>query len=199
MDAILIIIGSVLTNNILLVTFLGICPFVGVSGEYKSASGMGMAVIFVLTLTVPANWLVDHFLLKPFGMEYLRFITFIVIIAFLVQIVEMFMKRFMPELYNSLGIFLPLITVNCAIFGSALWVTILWNLNFIQSTAFGFGGGVGWALAILAMAAIRERLRTAPIPAGLQGPGITLVIAGLMALAFAGFSGMISISDFGAK
>jgi len=199
MDAILIIIGAILTNNILLVTFLGICPFVGVSGEYKSASGMGMAVIFVLTLTVPANWLVDHFLLRPFGMEYLRFITFIVIIAFLVQIVEMFMKRFMPELYNSLGIFLPLITVNCAIFGAALWVTILWNLNFIQSTAFGFGGGVGWALAILAMAAIRERLKTAPIPAGLQGPGLTLIIAGLMAMAFAGFSGMISISDFGAK
>jgi len=196
MDLVLIFIGAVLTNNILLTTFLGLCPFVGVSGQYSAASGMGMAVIFVLTLTVPANWLLNHFLLEPFGMEYLQFITFIVTIAFLVQIVEMFMKRFSPELYNSLGIFLPLITVNCAIFGASLWAMQLWHFGFLQSAAFGFGGGVGWMGAIMVMAAIRERLRLAPIPAGLRGAGITIIIIGLMALGFFGFSGMISLQNF---
>lgn len=196
MDIFLITLGAVLTNNILLAMFLGICPFIGVSGEYASASGMGMAVIFVLVITVPANWLFNHFVLIPLGMEYLRFIVFMVSIAAIVQVVEMFVKRFLPPLYNSLGVFLPLITVNCAIFGAALYF-VLWKLNFTQSVAFSFGGGVGWALAILLMAAIRERLRFAPIPEGLKGPGLALVIAGLMAMGFAGFSGMISISSFG--
>ncbi len=197
MDILLVVVGAVLTNNILLTTFLGLCPFVGVSGQYSSASGMSMAVIFVLSLTVPANWLLNHFLLKPFGMEYLQFVTFIVTIAFLVQIVEMFLKRFSPELYNALGIYLPLITVNCAIFGSSLWALTLWNLSFVQSAAFGFGGGVGWSIAILAMAAIRERLKFSPVPKGLQGAGLTLIIIGLMAMGFAGFSGMINLMDFG--
>lgn len=196
MDILLIVIGAVLTNNILLTAFLGLCPFVGVSGQYSSASGMGMAVIFVLTVTVPVNWLLNHFVLLPFGLEYLQLITFIVTIAFTVQVVEMTMKRFSPELYNALGIFLPLITVNCAIFGSSLWAMTLWQFNFVQSAAFGFGGGVGWALAILAMAAIRERLKVAPMPAGMRGAGITLIIIGLMALGFAGFTGMISLQDF---
>jgi Na+-transporting NADH:ubiquinone oxidoreductase subunit E len=195
MDIILIVIGSILTNNILLTAFLGLCPFVGVSGQYASATGMGMAVIFVLTLTVPANWLINHFVLLPFGLEYLQLISFIVTIAFVVQMVEMFMKRFSPELYNALGIFLPLITVNCAIFGSSLWALQLWKFDFIQSAAFGFGGGIGWSLAILAMAAMRERLKIAPIPSGLRGAGITMIIIGLMALGFAGFSGMISLPD----
>jgi len=196
MDILFIVIGAVLTNNILLTAFLGLCPFVGVSGQYSSASGMGMAVIFVLTLTVPANWLINHFVLEPFGMEYLQLITFIVTIAFVVQMVEMFMKRFSPELYNALGIFLPLITVNCAIFGASLWAMQLWKFNFVQGAAFGFGGGVGWALAILAMAAIRERLKVAPIPLGMRGAGITLIIIGLMALGFAGFTGMINLQQF---
>lgn len=196
MDIVFIFVGAVLTNNILLTAFLGLCPFVGVSGQYSSASGMGMAVIFVLGLTVPANWLLNHFLLEPFGMEYLQFIAFIVTIAFLVQIVEMFMKRFSPDLYNALGIFLPLITVNCAIFGASLWAMTLWKFSFVQSAAFGFGGGVGWTIAILAMAAIRERLKLAPIPAGLRGAGITLIIIGLMALGFFGFSGMINLQNF---
>lgn len=195
MDVLLIVVGAVLTNNILLTAFLGLCPFVGVSGQYSSASGMGMAVIFVLTLTVPTNWLINHFLLLPNHMEFMQLITFIVTIAFVVQMVEMFMKRFSPELYNALGIFLPLITVNCAIFGAALWALQLWKFSFVQSAAFGFGGGVGWAMAILVMAAIRERLKLAPIPAGLRGAGIALIIIGLMAMGFAGFTGMISLMD----
>jgi Na+-transporting NADH:ubiquinone oxidoreductase subunit E len=197
MDIFLIVLGAILTNNILLTTFLGICPFIGVSGEYASASGMGMAVIFVLTMTLPVNWLIKHFILDPLGVGYLSLIVYIVTIAFLVQVVEMFMKRFLPALYNSLGIFLPLITVNCAILGSVLFALATWNLGFMESVAFGFGGGVGWALAIILMAAIRERLRFAPISEGLKGPGIALIIAGLMAMSFVGFSGMINIRDFG--
>ncbi len=196
MDIFLIIVGAILTNNILLTTFFGLCPFIGVSGEYEAAAGMGMAVIFVLTLTAPINWLIEHLLLEPLGVEYLRFITFIITIAFLVQIVEMFVARFSPALYQALGIYLPLITVNCAIFGTSLFM-VFWELGFLESAAFGFGAGVGWALAILAMAAIRERLRFAPIPKGFEGPAITLIIAGLMALGFAGFSGMINIQAFG--
>jgi len=197
MDIFLIVLGAILTNNILLTTFLGICPFIGVSGEYASASGMGMAVIFVLTMTLPVNWLIKHFILDPLGVGYLSLIVYIVTIASLVQVVEMFMKRFLPALYNSLGIFLPLITVNCAILGSVLFALATWNLGFMESVAFGFGGGVGWALAIILMAAIRERLRFAPISEGLKGPGIALIIAGLMAMSFVGFSGMINIRDFG--
>ncbi len=197
MDIFLIVLGAILTNNILLTTFLGICPFIGVSGEYASASGMGMAVIFVLTMTLPVNWLIKHFILDPLGVGYLSLIVYIVTIAFLVQVVEMFMKRFLPALYNSLGIFLPLITVNCAILGSVLFALATWNLGFMESVAFGFGGGVGWALAIILMATIRERLRFAPISEGLKGPGIALIIAGLMAMSFVGFSGMINIRDFG--
>lgn len=196
MDIFLIVLGAILTNNILLTTFLGICPFIAVSGEYASASGMGIAVIFVLTMTLPINWLIKHFVLDPLGVSFLSLIVYIVTIAFLVQVVEMFMKRFLPALYNSLGIFLPLITVNCAILGGVLFA-IAWNLGFLESVAYGFGGGVGWALAIILMAAIRERLRFAPIPEGLKGPGIALIIAGLMAMSFVGFSGMINIRDFG--
>ncbi len=197
MDIFLIILGAILTNNILLTTFLGICPFIGVSGEYASASGMGMAVIFVLTMTLPVNWLIKHFVLDPLGVSFLSLIVYIVTIAFLVQVVEMFMKRFLPALYSSLGIFLPLITVNCAILGGVLFAIATWNLGFLESVAYGFGGGIGWALAIILMAAIRERLRFAPIPEGLKGPGIALIIAGLMAMGFVGFSGMINIRDFG--
>jgi Na+-transporting NADH:ubiquinone oxidoreductase subunit E len=198
MDIFLIVMGAILTNNILLTTFLGICPFVsGVSGEHASASGMGMAVIFVLTMTVPINWLINHFVLQPLGLGYLSLIIYIVTIAFLVQIVEMFMKQFLPALYTSLGVFLPLITVNCAILGGVLFALSTWNLGFAQSAAYGFGGGLGWALAIILMAAIRERLRFAPIPEGLKGPGLALIIAGLMAMSFVGFSGMINIRDFG--
>jgi Na+-transporting NADH:ubiquinone oxidoreductase subunit E len=197
MDIFLIVLGAILTNNILLTTFLGICPFIGVSGEYASASGMGMAVIFVLTMTLPVNWLIKHFILDPLGVGYLSLIVYIVTIALLVQVVEMFMKRFLPSIYNSLGIFLPLITVNCAILGGVLFALATWNLGFMESVAYGFGGGVGWALAIILMAAIRERLRFAPIPEGLKGPGIALIIAGLMAMSFVGFSGMINIRDFG--
>jgi len=197
MDIFLIVLGAILTNNILLTTFLGICPFIAVSGEYASASGMGMAVIFVLTMTLPTNWLIKHFVLDPLGVGYLSLIVYIVTIASLVQVVEMFMKRFLPALYNSLGIFLPLITVNCAILGGVLFAIATWNLGFMESVAFGFGGGVGWALAIILMAAIRERLRFAPVPEGLKGPGLALIIAGLMAMSFVGFSGMINIRDFG--
>jgi Na+-transporting NADH:ubiquinone oxidoreductase subunit E len=132
---------------------------------------MGMAVIFVLTMTLPVNWLIKHFILDPLGVGYLSLIVYIVTIAFLVQVVEMFMKRFLPALYNSLGIFLPLITVNCAILGGVLFALATWNLGFMESVAFGFGGGVGWALAIILMAAIRERLRFARSPKGSKAQG----------------------------
>jgi Na+-transporting NADH:ubiquinone oxidoreductase subunit E len=196
MELTLIIVGAVLTNNILLTTFLGLCPFIGVSGEWRSALGMGMAVIFVMTLTAPTAWVVNHFILIPLKIEYLRYIAYIVIIASLVQIVELFVMRFSPLLYRTLGIYLPLITVNCAIFGMTLFMT-LWKFNFIQSVLYGFGAGVGWTLAILAMASIRERLRFTNIPKGLEGPAITLIIAGLMALGFFGFSGMVDIRGLG--
>lgn len=196
MEVGLIIIGAVLTNNILLTTFLGLCPFIGVSGQWRSALGMGMAVIFVMTLTAPIAWLINHFILVPLHIEYLRFISYIVIIAFLVQVVEMFVMRFSTALYQALGIYLPLITVNCAIFGMVLFMT-LWDYNLIKGIAYGFGAGVGWTLAVLAMAAIRERLRFSNIPKGFEGPAITLIIAGLMALGFFGFSGMVNIQALG--
>lgn len=196
MDLFLIIVGAVLINNILLTAFLGLCPFIGVSGEWRSAMGMGLAVIFVMTLTAPTVWVVNHLILIPLEIEYLRYIANIVIIASLVQMVELFVMRFSPFLYRILGIYLPLITVNCAIFGMTLFMT-LWKFDFIQSVFYGFGAGLGWTLAILAMASIRERLRFANIPRGFEGPAITLIIAGLMALGFFGFAGMVNIQGLG--
>jgi Na+-transporting NADH:ubiquinone oxidoreductase subunit E len=183
--------AAVFTQNILLTTFLGMCPFTSVSREVKTAAGLGGAVVFVMTFTTVLNWLAYYYVLVPLELEFFRFILFIIIIAAFVQFVEMVIDRYAPKLYQSLGIFLPLITVNCAILGASLFMVIREH-SFIVTIGYGFGSGVGWLLAILAMAGIRQRLNEAKVPKGLQGPGITLIIAGLMALAFVGFTGVLS-------
>ncbi len=184
--------AAVFTNNILLANFLGMCSFLAISRELKSATGLGLAVTFVMTCTTAINHLVYHHLLVPFGLVHFRYIVFIIVIAAFVQLVEMIIERYATRLYVVLGVFLPLITVNCAILGVCLFM-IIRRYTFIQSVAYGFGGGLGWLLAISALAGIREKLKNAPIPKGLEGAGISLIIAGLMALSFMGFSGMIQI------
>lgn len=183
--------AAVFTQNILLTTFLGMCPFTSVSREVKTALGLGSAVVFVMTCTTVLNWLAYYYILVPLQLEFFRFILFIIIIAAFVQLVEMIIDRFSPRLYQALGIFLPLITVNCAILGASLFM-IIRNYSLIVTVGYGFGSGLGWLLAILAMAGIRQRLNEAKVPKGLQGPGITLIIAGLMALAFVGFTGVLN-------
>jgi len=185
--------AAVFTNNILLTNYLGMCSFLSVSKELETSAGLGIAVTFVMAVTTALNWLVYEFVLVPFQLEYLRFIVFIIVIAAFVQLIEMVIERYSEGLYFALGIFLPLITVNCAILGASLFMVIR-EYTFMTSFFFGLGSGLGWLLAILAMAGIRQRLRTAKIPAGLEGPGISLVIAGFMAMAFMGFNGMITIS-----
>lgn len=184
--------AAIFTSNILLTNFLGMCSFLSVSKEVESSVGLGIAVIFVLTVTSGLNWLVYHHILVPFGIVYLQFIVFIVVIAAFVQLLELVVERYAPALYYSLGIFLPLITVNCAIFGVSLFLVIR-DYNFLQSIAFGAGSGIGWLLAIMMLAGIRVKLKEKLIPAGLQGAGISLVITGIMALAFIGFSGIVQI------
>jgi len=183
-------VSAVFTQNILLSYFLGLCPFIGVSREIKSAFGLGLAVIFVMTTTCMLNWLAYHYVLEPLGLEFFRFILFIIIIAAFVQFVEMVIERYSPALYLRLGVFLPLITVNCAILGASLFMLIR-NYSFIVTVGYGLGSGIGWFLAIIAMAGIRQKLANERIPQGLQGAGITLVIAGIMAMAFIGFSGVL--------
>lgn len=185
--------ASIFTSNILLTNYLGMCSFLAVSKEMKTSVGLGAAVTFVLAVTTPLNWLVYHYLLIPFNLEYLRFIVFIIVIAAFVQLTEMTLERYSEPLYQSLGIFLPLITVNCAILGASLFMVIR-EYTFVTSLLFGIGSGIGWLLAIVAMSGIRTKLRTANIPPSLEGPGISLIIAGFMAMAFMGFSGMIAVS-----
>ena len=192
LSAFVIFFAAIFTNNILLTNFLGMCSFLAVSREVKSSLGLGFAVIFVMTCTSALNYLVYYYLLVPLSLEHFRYIIFIIVIAAFVQLVEMVIERISPVLYVILGIFLPLITVNCAILGVALFM-IIRDYTFVQSVAYGAGSGIGWTLAIVAMGGIRERLKRAKVPKPLEGPGITLIIAGLMALAFIGFSGMIQI------
>ncbi len=182
--------AAIFTQNILLTTFLGMCPFTSVSREVKTAAGLGGAVVFVMTFTTALNWLAYKYVLEPRGLEFFRFILFIIIIAAFVQFVEMVIDRYTPKLYQSLGIFLPLITVNCAILGASLFMVIR-RYSLIVTIGYGFGSGVGWFLAIIAMAGIRTRLNESRVPEGLRGPGITLIIAGMMALAFIGFTGVL--------
>ncbi|MCX8057984.1 MAG: NADH:ubiquinone reductase (Na(+)-transporting) subunit E [Spirochaetes bacterium] len=187
-----IFIGSILTNNILLTNFLGMCSFLAVSKDIKTSAGLGLAVTFVMTFTTGLNWLVYYFILVPLKLEFLRFIIFIIVIAAFVQILEMIIERVSENLYISLGIFLPLITVNCAILGVCLFM-IIRNYNFINSVIYGFGGGLGWSFAIIVMAGIRSKLKLDKIPKGLENAGIALIIAGIMALIFTGFAGIIKI------
>jgi Na+-transporting NADH:ubiquinone oxidoreductase subunit E len=184
--------AAIFTSNMILSNFLGMCSFIAVSSEIKTSLSLGQAVTFVLTFTTLLNYLIYHYMLVPLGLEYLRYIVFIIIIAAFVQFVEMVIDRYFPTLYYALGIFLPLITVNCAILGVSLFMVIR-NYTLMQSIAFGIGSGIGWTLAIVTMAGIRQKIKTAPIPKGLEGPGITLIITGLMALAFIGFSGIVVI------
>ncbi|MCX7004785.1 MAG: NADH:ubiquinone reductase (Na(+)-transporting) subunit E [bacterium] len=189
-SALVVCFAAIFTGNILLTTFLGMCSFLSVSREVKTAVGLGTAVVFVMTCTTILNWAMYWLVLVPLQIEFYRFILFIIVIAAFVQFIEMVIERYSPPLYYSLGIFLPLITVNCAILGAALFMVIR-KYTFIETIGYGFGSGAGWMLAIVAMAGIRQKLAVNRIPQGLQGPGITLIIAGLMALGFIGFTGVL--------
>jgi Na+-transporting NADH:ubiquinone oxidoreductase subunit E len=186
--------AAITTNNILLTNFLGMCSFLAVSKDLKSSIGLGGAVIFVTTFTAPLNWLVYYKLLVPYELEYLQYIAFIIVVAAFVQIIEMIIERVSTVLYLTLGIFLPLITVNCAILGASLFLVIR-QYSLIQSVAYGLGSGTGWALAIAALAGIRTRMeKKSKIIPELEGPGIALIITGIMAMAFIGFSGIVRIN-----
>jgi Na+-transporting NADH:ubiquinone oxidoreductase subunit E len=190
---------SIFVENILLAYFLGMCSFLAVSKKVETAIGLGVAVIFVLTITAPVNWALNKFLLKDgalawaglpdINLSFLQFITFIAVIAAMVQLVEMIIDRFSPALYAALGIFLPLIAVNCSILGVSLFL-VERDYDLGESLVFGFSSGVGWALAIVSMAAIRYKLRYSHVPAGLRGLGITMLTTGLMAIAFMAFAGI---------
>jgi len=188
----IIFFASIITSNMVLSNFLGMCSFISVSNEFKTASGLGKAVTLVMVFTTVINFVIYKFVVVPLGIEYLRYVVFIIVIAASVQIIELAMDRFLPDLYIKLGIFLPLITVNCAILGISLFMVIR-NYNFWQTLLFGLGSGLGWWLAISALAAIREKTGKSKIPKGLEGPGLTFIIIGLMALAFMGFSGIFVI------
>ncbi|MBP7088880.1 MAG: electron transport complex subunit RsxA [Candidatus Omnitrophica bacterium] len=190
-NLLIIFISTVLINNLVLYYFLGICPFLGVSSKIESALGMGIAVIFVMTLANTISWLIYKFVLIRLGLEFLQYLVFILVIASLVQIVEMFVRKFSPPLYKALGIFLPLITVNCAILGASL-LMVTKNYNFLESVVYGFAGGIGFTLIIMVMAGIREELEYTEVPSIFKGAAITLVVTGLLALIFMGFSGIIS-------
>ncbi|MBU2513703.1 RnfABCDGE type electron transport complex subunit A [bacterium] len=189
MELILIFISAAVVNNFVLSYFLGICPFVGVSKRISSAVSMGMAVTFVMTITAVVTWLIYHLILVPFKLEILEYVTFILVIASLVQLVEMFIQKISQPLYEVLGIYLPLITTNCAILGLALFA-VLREYTFIESIIFGVGAGAGFTLALVIMAGIREELELAEVPGIFQGAGITMIVAGCLALAFMGFAGI---------
>lgn len=191
-NPITLLFASIFTSNILLANFLGMCSFISISKDQKSSFGLGLAVTVVMTITMVVSWAVLKLVIEPLGLEYLSFIIFIIVIAAIVQILEMVIDRVSPALYMALGIFLPLITVNCAILGAILFMQIR-NYNFWQTLSFGFGSGAGWWLAIMLLSSIRKKTDTAPVPTGLKGPGITIITIGFMAMAFIGFSGMLSV------
>ena len=184
-----ITLGAILINNFIFSQFLGICPFMGVSKKMDTAAGMGMAVIFVMGLASAICWVINEFILMPLELGYLQTLAYILVIAALVQFVEMFLKKGMPSLYSALGIYLPLITTNCAVLGAVL-INTQNHYNFIESLVYGVTGGIGFLIAIVLFASIREKLRFADYPKAFEGFPIALVTAGLLALAFMGFSGM---------
>ena len=188
-EYILILISTVLVNNFVLVKFLGLCPFMGVSRKLETATGMALATTFVLTLSSASSYIVNEYLLEPFNLVYLRTITFILVIAVVVQFTEMFVHKTSPLLYQVLGIFLPLITTNCAVLGVAL-LNVQQQHSFLQSVFYGFGASVGFSLVLILFAAMRERIAVADVPETFKGPAIALITAGLMSLAFMGFSGL---------
>jgi electron transport complex protein RnfA len=184
-------ISVVLINNLVFTKFLGICPYLGVSGRIDMAFGMGLAVTFVVTLSGTLTWMIDNWILMQFGLEVTRYVCFILVIAGAVQLVEMYLRKFFPPLYDSFGMFLPLITTNCAILGLCLFLN-LWEIeSLVEAVVRSFGAGIGFTMAICMMAGIRENLELADVPACLKGAPITLITAGLLTLAFMGFAGMI--------
>jgi electron transport complex protein RnfA len=188
----LILVSTVLVNNFVLAKFLGLCPFVGVSRKRETAMGMSLATTFVLTLSSVSSHLVNHYLLAPLGLEYLRTIAFILVIAAVVQLTEMVVHKTSPLLYNVLGIFLPLITTNCAVLGVAL-LNIQESHTFVESAVYGFGAAVGFSLVLILFAAMRERLVMADVPEAFKGNAIAMITAGLMSLAFMGFAGLVKM------
>ena len=187
-----IILGTVLVNNFVLVKFLGLCPFMGVSRQAESALGMAMATAFVLTLSSAASWLIHAWLLEPLGLAYLRTVAFILVIAALVQFTEVLVRRTSPLLHQVLGIYLPLIATNCAVLGVAL-LNVQVAESFLQALFYGFGAAVGFALVLVLFATLRERIAAADVPAPFRGPAIAFVTAGFMALAFLGFAGLVRV------
>ncbi|ACE83586.1 electron transport complex subunit RsxA [Cellvibrio japonicus] len=187
-----ILLSTVLVNNFVLAQFLGLCPFMGVSNKLESAIGMAGATTFVMTLASICTYLVSSWVLAPLGLDYLRTIAFILVIAAVVQFVKMFMEKTSPLLYRVLGVFLPLITVNCAVLGVAL-LNVQKTHNFIESTLYGFGGALGFAMVLILFSAMRERLAVADVPTPFRGASIGMITAGIMALAFMGFSGLVSL------
>ena len=190
--ALVILLAAIFTNNILLAYFLGMCSFLACSRQIDTAVGLGTAVTFVTTCTSILNYLLYWHVLVPLQLEHLQYIVCIAVIAAFVQFVEMFVERFSPKLYHALGIFLPLITVNCAILGTSLFM-ILRRYTLTQAAAFGFGAGAGWMLAILLMAGLRKKMGYSDIPRPFQGLAITMIVTGVMAMAFMGFAGMVHI------
>lgn len=191
-EYLLLLVGTILVNNFVLVQFLGLCPFMGVSNKLETAVGMSLATTFVLTLSSVASYVVYTWLLEPLGLVYLRTITFILVIAFMVQFTEMLVRKTSPLLYRVLGIFLPLITTNCAVLGVAL-LNIRRQNNLLESFLYGFGAAVGFSLVLVLFAAMRERMAVADIPVPFQGAAIGLIAAGIMSLAFMGFSGLVAV------
>lgn len=184
--------AAIFTSNMIFSNFLGMCSYIAISSEIKTSLNLGQAVTFVLTITTLLNYLVYYDILVPLHLESFRLIVFIIVIAAFVQLLEMIVDRYFQSLYYALGIFLPLITVNCAILGVSLFMVIR-EYSLLGSVMFGLGSGLGWTLAIVTLAAIRQRIKNNPIPKGLEGAGITLIITGIMALAFLGFSGIVVI------
>ena len=188
-DYLLLLLGTALVNNVVLVKFLGLCPFMGVSNKLDTALGMGLATTFVLTLAAVASWVIEHYLLIPLGVEFLRILSFILIIAATVQFTEMVIKKTSPVLYQMLGIFLPLITTNCVVLGVAL-LNVQEGHGFVQSVVYGIGSALGFTLVMVIFAGLRERLALANVPDAFAGSPIGFVVAGLLSLAFMGFAGL---------
>jgi electron transport complex protein RnfA len=190
LELFLIIISAILVNNFVLTRFLGICPFMGVSKKIDTSIGMGMAVIFVMTLANTITWNIQHYILNPFDLQYLRTITFILVIASLVQLVEMTIKKLSPVLYQALGIYLPLITTNCAVLGCAI-LCIQTDYSLVHTIIFGIGSALGFTLALIIFAGLRERLEYSKIPDILKGVPIAFITAGILSMAFMGFAGLV--------
>ncbi|ADC63582.1 electron transport complex subunit RsxA [Allochromatium vinosum] len=188
-EYLLLILATALVNNVVLVKFLGLCPFMGVSGKLDSALGMGLATTFVLTLAAVAGWVLEHALLQPLGLGFLRILTFILVIAAVVQFTELAMRKISPALYQVLGIYLPLITTNCAVLGVAL-LNVQEEHGFLESALYGLGSALGFTLVMVVFAGMRERLALAQVPAAFSGAPIAFIAAGLLSLAFMGFAGL---------